>query len=170
MPGSAAPAARPLDELSRVRLRRVLAGWLGECPTLDAHLALLDTRGAWYAEKAMGAWSADVPDSFFGLVRHVVRTQLDGPPPQPDIEGWLAAGRPADPQLAHAFDLLHSGRYAPARRPAITTRPATSPGTEHLDAVILGWPTGEFAGFVNAYAKLERVMERRHVTLPPIDA
>lgn len=41
-----APAAGALDELSRARLRRLLASFLGEFATLDAHLDLLDTRGA----------------------------------------------------------------------------------------------------------------------------
>lgn len=52
------PAAAPLVEVSRARLRRILVDQFGEFPTLDLHLALLDTRWAWYAELAIGSWSA----------------------------------------------------------------------------------------------------------------
>jgi hypothetical protein len=71
-----APDARPLTELERLRIRRQLASRFGDLPALSAHVALLDTRGAWYAARAMHAWLADAGDGFLGVVRHVVRTQL----------------------------------------------------------------------------------------------
>ncbi|HEX2904511.1 MAG TPA: hypothetical protein VHO01_13740, partial [Jatrophihabitans sp.] len=89
-----APAAAALDDLARARIRRTLAARFGDLPTLTAHVELLDTRGAWYAARAMHAWPTHQGDSFFGVVRHVVRTQLAGPPSAPDLEAWLAAGRP----------------------------------------------------------------------------
>ena len=169
-PGSSSPAAGPLDALSRVRLRRALAGYLGEFPTLDAHLDLLDTRGAWYAEKALGAWSAEHPDGFFGLVRHVVRTQLDGPPPEPDIEAWLAAGRPADEVLASTWDTMLAFRYPPSHRPETTGRRAADPAVTCVDDIVAAWPTGQLDGFLRAYGALEQILERRHFMVPPIDA
>ena len=42
-----------------------------------------------------------------GLVRHVVRTQSDGPAPDPDVEGWLRAGRPShDRELGDAYEAM----------------------------------------------------------------
>lgn len=169
-PGSASPAAGPLDALSRARLRRVLAGYLGEFPTLDAHLDLLDTRGAWYAEKALGAWSAEHPDSFFGLVRHVVRTQLDGSPPAPDIEAWLAAGRPADDVVAPTWDTMLAFRYPRSHRPVTTERRTADAAVTRVDDIVADWPTGQLDGFLRAYGALEQILERRHFMVPPIDA
>lgn len=39
-----------------------MASHLGEFPTLDAHLDLLDARGGWYAERALGAWASRHPE------------------------------------------------------------------------------------------------------------
>lgn len=163
------PIAGPLDELSRARLTRQLRGYLDDTPVLDAHVALLDTRGAWYAAKALGAWAPEHPDSFFGLVRHVVRTQAPGPPPQPDVEGWLAAGRPEGP-LGEIWDGMRGLRHQQSRRPAVTGRQQLTPAIEHLDEVLLAWPHQHLERFTRAYAALELVLERRHLALPPIDA
>lgn len=164
------PPPGPLDGFAQARLRRLLVGHLGAFPTLDAHVALLDRRGAWYAERALGAWDTSKPDSFFGLVRHVVRTQLPGPAPQPDVEGWLAAGRPSDAFLATTWDTLNAHRYPTARRVPATARTVSSPVTDELDAILTAWPADHLDRFAFAYAALENVLERRHVILPPIDA
>lgn len=164
------PEAGPLDELSRARVRRLLAGFFGEFPTLDAHLALMDTRGAWYAERALGAWSASQPDAFFGVVRHVVRTQMPGPVPTPDVEGWLAAGRPDAVDLAPLWDELNTHRYSTARRAPADPRRGSKDGVTAFDDIVRGWPGGCLDRFVLAYASLEQVLERRAMVLPPIES
>lgn len=162
----AIPAAAPLDEFTRARTRLLLVNYFGEFATLDAHLDLLDTRGAWYAERALGAWSARLPEAFFGVIRHVVRTQMDGPPPNPDVEGWAAAGRPADRQrLARFWDLITSLPGFPV--PAAT--PDRAAGSHPLDTVLLYWPEDELDGsFLLPYVKLELTLARRALALPPI--
>lgn len=163
------PAAAPLDEVSRARLRRILIEQFGEFPTLDLHLALLDSRGAWYAELAIGSWSADHPDGFFGLVRHVVRTQIPGPPPDPDLEAWLMAGRPTDPMLAGYWSTLR--HFLPASRDvAESARRAAqpTPAVQRVDEILDSWPADLFDRFYHAYAKIENVLMRRTIVIPPI--
>jgi hypothetical protein len=165
-----APAAGPVDEVTRVRLRRLIAGWLGEFGTLDLHLDLLDARGAWYAEAALGAWTRNQPDSFFGVVRHVVRTQLPGPPPDPDLEGWLAAGVPVDSLLAARWEKLNALRHRSAHRVAAVARVvATEPSVGRMDEIVRSWPEQHFDGFTLAYARLEQVLDRRGIVLPPVE-
>lgn len=169
-PHGTAPAAGPLDDLARARIRRQLADRFGDLPALSAHVSLLDARGAWYAARAMTAWPAHAGDAFFGVIRHVVRTQLPGPPPDPDLESWLASGRPADPGLAGAWDELNALRYPPGRRLQPRHRdPRVSDTVIALDDTLRRWPAGQFDAFTMAYAKLEYVLERREITLPPID-
>lgn len=159
-----------MDEVTRVRLRRLLVGYLGEFATLDLHLDLLDARGAWYAEASLAAWTRSNPGAFFGLVRHVVRTQLGGPAPVPDIEGWLAAGVPSGDLLAQRWNTLNTLRYPRPRWLPATPRTQTGvpASVTHLDAVIGAWPEDLFDEFVLAYAKVTQVLERRRVPLPPI--
>lgn len=163
------PVAAALDELGRARIRKVLAGWLGEFPTLDAHVALLDSRGAWYAERVLGAWPAHSPDTFFGLVRHVVRTQLPGPAPDPDVEGWLAAGRPHGP-LGPVWDEFNALRYPPGWRPPARRRSGQLEGhVARVDRVLRAWPAGHLDGFTLGYVKTEHILERRRIVLPRYD-
>ena len=122
----------PADQVSLMRLRRVLDLVFGEIPLLEFHLELLDSRGVLYATHAAGSWENDLPEMFFGVVRHVIRTQCDGPSPDPDVEGWLAAGRPEDQRLAGAWDLLNLGRYGARTLPA--TPRTGRPGSGHLRA------------------------------------
>ena len=148
----------------------MIVAHLGEFPALDLHLDLLDARGAWYAERALGAWTKSHPDSFFGLVRHVVRTQIPGPVPDPDLEGWLGAGVPEGLVLRDRWTMLNALRYPAVRRIEAVPRdadPATS--VIRVDEILTGWPDRLFDGFVLAYAKLEQVLERRSLPLPPID-
>lgn len=164
------PACGPVDELTRARLGRVCGEFFGPHPCLQAHLGLLDARGAWYAERAITAWRAVHVDSFFGLVRHVVTTQFDGPRPSPDIETWLAAGRPDDPVLGPAYDLIALARYG--HQPDDGILPRTDPATgavSAVDAAIARWPSGQLSSFVNAYARLETWLHRHAISLPPID-
>jgi hypothetical protein len=164
-----APAAGPVDEVTRARLRRLLAGWLGEFGTLDLHLDLLDARSAWYAEAALGAWTKNQPDSFFGVVRHVVRTQFPGPLPDPDLEGWLAAGVPDDSLLSTRWEELNVLRYQPSYR--VEARPraaARAPSVARVDEIVRSWPEEHFDGFTLAYARLEQVLDRRGIVLPPV--
>jgi hypothetical protein len=159
----------PADEIAIARLRRVLATHFGHVPYLDAHLALLDRRGVTYASHIAADWQGPSADMLFGVVRHVVRTQCVGPTPQPDIEGWLAAGRPDQADLGSAWDLLHLCRYGhdqphPQPRPAAADEPITA-----LDAVIRSWP-GPLGTFATAYARVERFIEQHGVQLPPINA
>lgn len=162
------PAAAPLDQITRARLRRLLVSFFGEFATLDRHLDLVDARGAWYAEAALGAWSPEQPDGFFGLVRHVVRTQLDGPAPAPDIEGWLRAGVPAgDEELVGRWRhirLLHPDHQREPEHPRVEITAAIAA----TDEVVASWPAEHWGAFVLAYVKLERVLTRRAITLPPI--
>jgi len=44
--------AGPLDEFTRARITTMIRTYFGDLENLDAHIALLDTRGAWYAERA----------------------------------------------------------------------------------------------------------------------
>ena len=159
-----APLAGPLDPLTLRRLRHAIATRLGEIVSLDAHLDLIDTRGAWYAWHAVNAWEPDQGEALFGLVRHVVRTQLAGPPPAPDVEGWLTGGRPRDRELAGAWDQVLEARWPSAG--SIVGRQA---GKGHpLDVVVTRWPAGQFAGFVHAYATLEATLECHAITIPPV--
>ncbi len=170
-PLDAAPTPGPLDELAAIRLRRMLIEFFGPFPTLDAHLALLDRQGAWYATKALGAWSSQLPDAFFGVARHVVRTQLPGPAPTPDIEAWLAAGRPGhDQELAGAWDKVRSHRYpGPPEGPIVDRAASTPAAVARVDEIVSGWPADHFGGFVYAYASIECVLETRQIVFPPID-
>lgn len=165
-----APAAGPVDAFTRVRLTSMLLGYFGDFPTFGAHLDLLDARGAWYAEQVMAAWSPTQPDAFFGLVAHVVRTQIPGPA-HPDLDAWIAAGQPADPHLAERWAEIRNlkaldGRDRPARR-----RDAIEPLEDHieaLDAAISTWPPEHWELFLLAYVKLDLTLAHRKITLPPI--
>lgn len=155
------------DEVAITRLRRVLAVHLGEIPQLDAHLALLDSRGVLYAAHAAENWSDLTASTFFGLVRHVIRTQCEGPVPDPDVEGWLAAGRPADRDLGDAWDLLNLARYT-ADPPAPTPRPAgVAPAIEQFDSMLRSWPA-HMSTFAGTYCRLEWFIERNAIAIPPI--
>ena len=77
---------------------------------------------------------------FFGMVRHVIRTQCDGPAPDPDVEGWLAAGRPTAPDPEYAWDLLNLCRYgADPIGAAVRTEPIGA-SVANLDDVLRRWP------------------------------
>lgn len=153
------------DEMSLARLRRAIGDHLGDVPLLDAHLALLDSRGVLYATHAIENWSDLHPAEFFGMVRHVIRTQCDGPAPDPDVEGWLAAGRPEDERLGLSWDLLNVVRYGNDALPA-TPRPAlVAPAIEAFDELLRTWDVGAFA---DAYCKMELFLSLRGVTLPPL--
>lgn len=163
------PAAGPVDAFTRIRVGRIVAAHLVPSPVMDAHLDLIDARGAWYAEPAAPVWDPDRCDEFFGLVRHVVRTQLPGPDPDPDVETWLAAGRPSDPRLGAAWDLINTARYAPEdRAPARPRTDTPSPGVARVDAIVTGWPPEHLDRFATAYGTVERVMDLGIVTLPPV--
>lgn len=167
---AARPAYGPVDEVTRARLRRQLIEFFGSHPSLDAHLALLDARGAWYAERALTVWRRDHLDAFFGVVRHVVRTQFDGPPPSPDVEGWLQAGRPDDRQLAEVYDLIALCRYGHKPEDGVLARHGEpGPAVTAIDHAIASWPKGQWFHFVNAYARFEVWIERLAITLPAID-
>lgn len=163
------PAAGPIDDVTRARLRRLLVRFFGDFSTLDRHLDLLDARGAWYAEAALGAWTPKHPDSFFGLVRHVVRTQVAGPAPAPDLEGWLEAGIPdADAVLAERWRYVHELRYPAGRRTKEHPRGRVDHAITETDTVVAAWPDEEWDRFVLAYVKLEQVLERRSLAIPSI--
>lgn len=160
----APPAYGRPDPLSLRRLRHAIEHRLGHLTTLDAHLGLLDARGAWYAWHAVHAWDPDQGEALFGVVRHVVRTQLPGPTPQPDIEGWLTAGRPANRVLAAAWEQVLIARWP--EPPRVVVRAATAP--HPVDEVVAHWPARQFPGFVHAYATVEATLETHAITLPPI--
>jgi hypothetical protein len=169
-----APAAGPVDEMTAARLRRDIETYFGDVPGVEHHLALLDARGAWYALRAMGAWDPAQPLTFFGLVRHVVRTMLPGPAPDPDVESWLEAGRPQVPDLAAAWDRIRACRTGHAELSATDAlvRPTkVSDPVARMDAIVAAWPADLFDDFVLAYASVERILERRaeHPPLPPIE-
>lgn len=159
------------DEVSIMRLRRVLDRTFGEIPNLEHHLALLDSRGVLYATHAVSCWENDRPEMFFGVVRHVIRTQCDGPPPSPDVEGWLTAGRPDDaqhPHLALKWDLLNLARYGRQALPAVPRSAEPDPGVSGMDAILDQWP--DLPAFVTAYARVERFIDSAAITLPPLTA
>jgi hypothetical protein len=58
-PEGVMPEAGPVDDLTR-GLRRRLHEFFNR-PVLDAHVDLLDTRGAWYAEMVLHLWSPEQP-------------------------------------------------------------------------------------------------------------
>ena len=156
------------DQVSITRLRRVLRDHFDEIPLLEAHLALLDSRGVLYATHAAANWAQSNPDTFFGLVRHVVRTQSDDAPPDPDVEGWLAAGRPSnDQRLGDAWDLINVSRYSTDPLPATPRPTMTSPEVERFDEVLRQWPA-HVATFATAYWRVEWAIEARGIELPPI--
>jgi hypothetical protein len=151
-PPAGAPSAGTLDDVTRVRLRRQWQSYFGEPALLDAHLNL--------------------PGHFFGLVRHVVRTQLGEPPPPLDLEGWIEAARPSEPALAAIWDRVREHLYAYAwlDQHPVTPRSADVPAAvERVDRLIRDWPAEALDVFVVSYASLEQVLERR-AALPPIDS
>jgi hypothetical protein len=159
------------DEISLLRLRRILDQTFGEIPLLDHHLGLLDSRGVLYATHAAGTWKNDLPEMFFGVVRHVIRTQCDGPPPNPDVEGWLAAGRPdetSDPALTRAWDLINLGRYGAHPLPSVPRQTPVDPSVSALDEILTQWP--HLGTFVTTYARVERFLDDANITLPPLTA
>lgn len=156
------------DEMSLARLRRVLDDRFGSIPILEHHLALLDSRGVLYATHTAAIWENELPEMFFGVVRHVVRTQCEGPAPDPDVEGWLAAGRPDDAQLASAWDLINLGRYGAEAVPARSRTGAPDPAVARLDAILRQWP--HLGTFVTTYARVERFIDDSGIILPPLTA
>ncbi len=171
---AAAPLAGPLDEVGRAGITRRLTRHFGPTPTLAAHVALLDTRGAWYAARVLPAWPATDPDAFFGLVRHVVGTQLPGPVPDPDIEGWIAAGRPGG-ALGGLWDAVAAARYPDPdpdhRHRPCSARPSGTPAAAvtAVDRVLAGWPAEHLEGFVRAYAVVEALIDAGAIRLPHHD-
>ena len=165
------PEAGPLDKFTRVRITAMLRGYFGDIATLEAHVTLLDTRGAWYAEQVMGAWSDRQPDAFFGLVAHVVRTQLAGPAPQPDLDRWISDGRPADPGLGARWDQVRELKNLDGSQRPLRVRgglPGDSPIGTSLDDTVAAWPEEHWEKFLLAYLKLDLTLARRGVALPPI--
>ena len=164
-----APAPGLVDEVTRTRLRRVMVGFFGEFPTLDLHLGLLDARGAWYAEAALAAWSPQAPDAFFGLVHHVVRSQIPGPAPAPDIERWLEVGAPqGDPLLAERWHALRDARDPRHDDEQPMPRATADAQIAATDAVVAAWPAELWDRFVLAYVKVEHALASRAIELPPI--
>jgi hypothetical protein len=169
------PATGPVDEFTRAHLRHLIEDRFGHFATLDLHLDLLDARGAWYAERALDSWSPSLPDSFFGLVNHVVRTQIPGPNPAPDLRSWLAAGRPGhDEFLTHHWDTFNRlaaiGRFAGPNSPrgSVDVDPETLEAARAVDSILTGWPREHLVEFELAYLKLPITLARRQITLPPI--
>ncbi|NHC12676.1 hypothetical protein [Motilibacter deserti] len=160
-----------LDELTRRRLGRQIEARLGPIPLLDLHLDVFDPRGTRYAELALPAWDSAIPDAFFGLVRHVVRTQLSVPSeaPDPDVETWLAAGRPADPHLGAAWDQLAEQRYAGATASGphrLASRDdGSGPRVARMDRIVRAWPADQLFVFAVTYGAVERLAEQN--ALPP---
>lgn len=158
----------PADDLALMRLRRVLDRHFGEIDLLDAHLGLMDARGVLYATSAAENWSHQTPATFFGLVRHVVRTQSDDEVPDPDAEGWLAAGRPEGHEVLDiAWDTLNITRYSNDPLPQAPRPAVVDPSIERFDQMLLDWPGG-IGTFASAYCRLEWFIEARGVTLPAL--
>ena len=167
------PPYGPVDEFTRARLRGLIVDRFGDFATLDLHLDLLDSRGAWYAERAMGSWSPNQADAFFGVIRHVIRTQAPGPAPSPDIEGWLEAGRPAhDPALAelweHINELARVGGFGVPDHDRGSAPSETPQAAIAVDEALTNWPEEQLATFLRTYVNLEIVLRRRNIVLPPI--
>lgn len=159
------------DEVSIMRLRRVLDQTFGTIPDLEHHLSLLDSRGVLYATHAVSCWENDRPEMFFGVVRHVIRTQCDGPPPSPDIEGWLAAGRPdeiTDPHRALKWDLINLARYGRQALPAVPRSTDPDPAVSTMDDILDQW--SDLPAFVTTYARVERFIDSAGITLPALTA
>lgn len=140
----------------------------GDIPGLESHLGLLDARGVLYATHGAANFSSESPLMLFGVVRHVVRTQSTHEPPDPDVEGWLAAGRPQlDPDLQKAWDVLNLCRYG---RDPIEAPPRPEPASaaiRHLDTILLHWPGG-LSNFGTTYGRIEQYIESNGITLPPL--
>lgn len=99
----------------------------------------------------------------------MVRTQCEGEPPEPDVEGWLAAGRPdSDVDLAGAWDLLNLGRYGSQALSPASRSGVPDPAVAHLDEVLRTWP--HLRTFVTTYARVEQFIEAGSRTLPPLTA
>lgn len=164
------PDAGPLDEFTRARLTAIARGYFGDLDTLPHHIALLDARGAWYAEQVITEWPEKLPDSFFGVVAHVIATQLPDPAPQPDLDTWLAAGCPDDPVLAARWEQVRGLRSLDGTPRPIFTRPHgdLEPTVRFLDHAIETWPEEHWANFLLAYVKVPFSMARRGFVLPPI--
>ncbi len=90
----------------------------------------------------------------------------------PDIEGWLAAGPPANSRNAGTWIEALGARFPslpvgslPA--PAIT-RPVGD--VHHVDVIVQNWPAGGLPGFNHAYATVEATLDEHGLTIPPIDS
>ncbi|MDO9494308.1 MAG: hypothetical protein Q7J48_01270 [Nocardioides sp.] len=166
------PAAAALDEVLRMRMTVLAEQYLGDTPALDAHLALLDTRGAWYAERILTHWNTAQPDAFWGLVNYYVRTHLTEPdqlaaPAILDLPAWVAAGPPpagrlrrrweevADRIPAQVLDRLTDQRGRPSREQV-----------ETIDTLVDEWPEEHWIRFLHAYAVVEAVLADFDITLP----
>ncbi len=157
------------DQVALARLRRTLVTQFGPIPAMGSHLDLLDARGVTYATQVAPVWTEGPAVMLFGVVRHVVRTQCAGGVPAPDVEGWIAAGRPADPDLGAAWETVALARYDVLPTAHATRRGSLDPQVARLDDVLGRWP-GPIATFAAVYGHLERVIETGKITLPPIDA
>jgi hypothetical protein len=129
------PKSAP-DEVSIRRLRRILVDHFDEQPTLDRHIAMLDARGVRYAGTAVQHWGDTDLAMFFAVVRHVIRTQSTEGSATPDIEGWLAAGQPADPEHGNAWHFINAVRYPSQAVQEPVQRSQETPEIAEMDRIV----------------------------------
>ena len=81
----------------------------------------------------------------------------------------MVTGRPSDPVLAGYWTTLR--HFLPAGRDvAVSASRAAqpAPAVQRVDEVLGSWPTDLFDRFCHAYAKIENVLMRRTIVIPPI--
>lgn len=162
------PDYAPLDPFTRSRIRGQLIDRFGKFSTLDLHLDLLDRRGAWYLERVMGAWPADVsPDGLFAVAHNVVRTQMAGPAPSPDLDAWILADRPSSPLLAAIWEFTDS-RIRPTLDDAevVRNQADTSAAAAEVTSLLARLDDAERDIFLTVYVVLGAAVRER--PLPPI--
>lgn len=164
---SQAPAAAPLDEVTLTRITNLAEAHLDPTPALAAHMRLLDTRGAWYAEQVLTHWCSAQPDAFWGLVNHYVRTHLAGPTTALDLPAWVAAGPPEEPGLRRRWDSVATNIPQPVidRLLAERGRP-TRDQVAATDTLVGEWPGEHWNRFVHAYVLVESVLSARGLQIP----
>lgn len=81
----------------------------------------------------------------------------------------MVAGRPTDSLLGDYWATLRHFLPAGADVAETASRAAqATPAAQRVDEILTSWPADLFDRFCHAYAKIENVLMRRTIVMPPI--